>query len=156
MNAYRASNLIEINTLARSARVKMIQECRRPEMNLIRVVGHANTLDYLKHATLQAHLEIIKEAPTKKKPQQVQTTTQEVICESVEEADDIAMTFESTPYSTQQSTVSVVSCEDMDDDSSSDTSDTSEDEFSFHTEPTLRSKPIAIPQPKVSVTAVEC
>ncbi|KPI40607.1 uncharacterized protein AB675_7729 [Cyphellophora attinorum] len=145
MNATRKSSLIEINVLARSARVKMVQECRRPDMDLRHVVGHANFLDHLKNVTLQAHLEIIQEKPTPKKQPEPEIVYESVECE---EDDDMAMAFESTPYSSSQSVITVE--EPDSDDSNSDNSD-SDEEFS----PLTRSKPIAIPQSKVSVTAVE-
>lgn len=154
MNATLKSNLLEINVLARSARVKMVQECRRPDMDLRHVVGHANFLDHLKHVTLQAHLDIITERPEPRKQQKKKAQQPEIICEQVEcqeDDDDMAMAFECTPYS-QSSTVTLVTSEDQEDDSSSDTSD-SDEELSFS--PVTRSKPIAIPQAKVSVTAVE-
>jgi hypothetical protein len=161
MNSQRRKSLIEVNSLARAARVKMVRECQRPDMDLRHVVGHANFLDHLKHLTLQAHLEVITEAPAPKRNDKVQTTAREVSDDDLDVSDDEAMTFQSIPYSQPVSTVTVI---DDDSDSNSDTSDSSDEETTQYIkspsrppppQPLVRSKPIDIPHSRVSVTAVE-
>lgn len=166
MNSQRRKSLIEVNSLARSARVKMVRECQRPDMDLRHVVGHANFLDHLKHLTLQAHLEVITEAPAPKRNQIVHTSTIEVSDDDLDVSDDEAVTFQSISYSQPTSTVTVVDDDDSDSNSdSSDSSESSDDDTSAVTyskpsrpspaQPSLPSKPINIPHSKVVVTAVQ-
>lgn len=161
MNSQRRNSLHEVNSLARSARYKMVHACRQPDMDLRHVVGHANFLDHLKHLTLQAHLEIITEAPAPKRTEVVQTSTMELSEEDLDVSDDEAMAFESIPYSEPASTVTVI-----DDDSDSDKSDSSDDDTPTTIaqkspsrppppQPLMRSKAIDIPQARCTVTAVE-
>jgi hypothetical protein len=132
-------------------------------MDLRHVVGHANFLDHLKHLTLQAHLEVITEAPAPKRLDTIQTSAKEVSDDDLDMSDDEAMTFQSISYSQAASTVTVV---DDDSDSNSDTSDSADDEPTTVVypkspsrppppQPLSRSKPIDIPHSRVSVTAVE-
>jgi hypothetical protein len=164
MNTYRKSRLIEVNTLARSARVKMVRECQRPDMDLRHVVGHANLMDHLKHLTLQAQLEIITQAPAVKHIEQIQTSSKEITSDDEDISDDEAIAFESISYSpSNKSTVTVVTCDEDESDSSdsSTDSDDSDDGVYFQKAPTrpapqpiTRSKPIDIPV-KTRATAVE-
>lgn len=166
MNSHRRNSLQEVNTLARSARVKMVHACRRPDMDLRLVVGHANFLDHLKHLTLQAQLEIITEAPAPKRNEVVHTSTQEISDEELDFSDDEAMAFESIPYSQVTSTVTVVD-DDSDSDSNSESSDSSDDDTPTTTvdqkspsrppppQSLMRSKAIDIPHSRYSATAVE-
>ena len=131
-------------------------------MDLRHVVGHANFLDHLKHLTLQAHLEVISEAPAPKRTETVRTSAIEVTEEDdLDVSDDEAMAFQSISYSKPTSTVTLI---EDDSDSSSDTSDSSDDDTIHYPkspsrppppQPLLRSKPIDIPHTRVSVTAVE-
>ena len=151
--------------LARSARVKMIEECRRPDMDLRHVCLHANFLDNLKSLTLQAQMQIVTEKAAPRKQQKPKSKPMEVVCEHIElaeddEDDDSAMTFQSISYSSPKSTVSIISCDEEDDSNSDDSSDSEDGEpLQRYTRPTpqpiMGSKPIDIPQAKISVTAVE-
>lgn len=165
MNSQRRNSLLEVNSLARSARVKMTHACRRPDMDLRLVVGHANFLDHLQHLTLKAHLEVITEAPAPKHTESVKTSTQEVSDEDLDFSDDQAMAFDSIRYSQVTSTVTVVD-DDSDSDSNSEGSDTSDDDSPSTyflsspsrpppPQPLTRSKPISIPHSRASETAVE-
>ncbi|ETN41306.1 uncharacterized protein HMPREF1541_03241 [Cyphellophora europaea CBS 101466] len=164
MNSARRKSLLEVNTLARSARVKMVKECQRPDMDLRHVVGHANFLDHLKHLTLQAHLEVVTEAPAPKRHDTVQTSAKEVSDDDTDYSDDEAMAFESISYSsTNNSTVTVINDEDSDSNSDSSDSDDGESLSTCYLKspsrppptPHSRSKPIDFPTSQIRVTAVE-
>ena len=173
MNSTRfRTNFKDVNILAHFAEYKITEERAQPDLDLRRIIGHASVLDDFKRFTNQGQVLSIHHSPRPVDTNLMAKQNNTVEHAEYAEEDDVAITTQLSPCcrpsATSSTVVTVVPCDELDEESCSNNSGTDSDEgestISFQKSPQRpalprplmwKRSPIDISTVRVSATAIE-